>query len=212
MGELFTDFLKYLPAIITAIAGFAWNIMQYRQYSKNKMTDLKIEQWKKEQEETSARRSSHVANIYGELWQLLHYLKADRVYITQPHPLTNSLFVSITLEVKRNGVSEIKSSVRNLKLSTIANFGAQLAKNEVIVYKNVDTEMKDKRAKSIMQINGSQSVIIQRLSDENNNWIGNIFVDFTTHTEVNLIYAKKLLKEAADNIQYVLPEFKQELS
>lgn len=207
MGE----FLSFLPAIITAIGGLIWYFMQYNQYTKNKITDFKIEKWKKDLQEREERKSGYIANIYGELWQLLHYLNADRVYVVQPHPLTDALFVTITMEVKRNGISEIKSSVRNLKMSSIAHFSSQLVKNEVMIYRDVDTELKDKKAKSIMQINGCRSVLIQRLTNENNDWVGNIFVDYTNPTDVNLIYAKKLMKEAAENIQYVLPEYKPDI-
>ena len=78
---------------------------------KNKFTDLKIEKWKEEEEAKTAKRSDNMANIYGVLWQLLHELSADRVYIVQPHPLINNLFLSISLEVRRNGVSPMKPCI-----------------------------------------------------------------------------------------------------
>ena len=85
--------MEYLPSIISAIGTIFAAWFAYNQYTKNKMTDLKIEKWKAEEEMKSARRSDNIAKIYGVLWQLLHELQADRVYIVQPHPLVNNLFL-----------------------------------------------------------------------------------------------------------------------
>ena len=80
----------------------AW--FAYNQYTKNKFPDLKIEQFKKYEEAKSLRRADNSSLVFGELWNILHELNADRVYIVQPHPLGNESFMSIFYEVKRKGV------------------------------------------------------------------------------------------------------------
>ena len=88
--------MENIPAIISSIAVILSAWFSYNQYAKNKLTDLKIEKWKAEEDVKSVKRSDNIAKIYGVLWQLLHELQADRVYIVQPHPLVNNLFLSVS--------------------------------------------------------------------------------------------------------------------
>lgn len=93
-----------LPAIISAIGVIIVAWFSYNQYAKNKLTDLKVEQMKRDYEVKNKRRSDNSALVHGELWEVLHELKADRVYIVQPHPLGNESMISIYFESKRKGV------------------------------------------------------------------------------------------------------------
>lgn len=201
--------MENVPAIISAIGVILTAWFSYNQYAKNKLTDVKIEKWKKEEERRGQKRSDSISNIYGVLWQLLHNLQADRVYIVQPHPLINNLFLSISLEVKRNGVSAMKPLVQNLPMSDIASFSAELSQRDFLFYKDIDSEVKDKRARAILSTNGSQSAIIKRLADDDHDWIGSIFCEFTHDTDIQPVFARKELGDAANNIQYILPEFKE---
>lgn len=201
--------MEYIPSIISAIGTILAAWFAYNQYAKNKFTDLKIEKWKEEEEKKGQKRSDNISKIYGVLWQLLHDLQADRVYIVQPHPLTNNLFLSISLEVKRNGVSAMKPLVQNLPMSDIAAFSAELSQRDFLFYKNIDNEVRDKRARAILSTNGSFSAIVKRLADDEYDWIGSVFCEFTRETDIQPVYARKELGEAANNIQYILPEFKE---
>lgn len=201
--------MEYLPAIISALGTIIAAWFAYNQYSKNKLTDLKIENWKAEEEKKSQKRGDNIAKIYGVLWQLLHYLKADRVYIVQPHPLTNNLFLSISLEVKRNGISGMKAVVQKLPMSDVAAFSAELSQRDFLFYKNIEEEVRDKRARALLSTNGSYSVIIKKLSGIEYDWIGSVFCEFTHVMDLKPDYARKELTDAANNIQYILPEFKE---
>ena len=53
--------IEYLPAIISAIGTIIAAWFSYNQYSKNKLTDLKIEQFKKDEEAKSIRRADNSA-------------------------------------------------------------------------------------------------------------------------------------------------------
>lgn len=200
--------MEYLPSIISAIGTIFAAWFAYNQYTKNKMTDLKIEKWKAEEEMKSARRSDNIAKIYGVLWQLLHELQADRVYIVQPHPLVNNLFLSVSLEVKQNGVSAMKPNVQRLPMADVAAFSAELSARDFLLYRNIETEVKDKRARAIMTTNGCCSVVVKRLADDEHDWIGSIFCGFTHEQELQPATLRQQLQEAADHIQYILPEYK----
>ena len=198
-----------MPAVISAIGTIISAFFAYNQYTKNKMTDIKIEKWKKEEEEKSIRRSDNVAKIYGVLWQLLHDMQSDRVYIIQPHPLTNTLFLSISLEVKRNGVAGMKFCVQNMPMSEIASFSAELSQRDFLFYKQIDEDVKDKRARAILSSNGSTSAIVKRLYDDKHDWIGSLCCEFMRETNIIPFYARKELSDASNKIQYILPEYKQ---
>lgn len=200
--------MENIPAIISSIAVILSAWFSYNQYAKNKLTDLKIEKWKAEEEVKSAKRSDNIAKIYGVLWQLLHELQADRIYILQPHPLVNNLFLSVSLEVKRNGVSAMKPNVQRLPMSDVAAFSAELSARDFLLYRNIDTEVKDKRARAIMTTNGCSSVVVKRLTDDEHDWIGSIFCGFTHEQQLQPASLRQQLQEAADHIQYILPEYK----
>ena len=200
--------MEYLPSIISAIGTIFAAWFAYNQYTKNKMTDLKIEKWKAEEEMKSARRSDNIAKIYGVLWQLLHELQADRVYFVKPHPLVNNLFLSVSLEVKRNGVSAMKPNVQRLPMADVAAFSAELSARDFLLYRNIETEVKDKRARAIMTTNGCCSVVVKRLADDEHDWIGSIFCGVTHEQELQPATLRQQLQEAADHIQYILPEYK----
>lgn len=200
--------MENIPAIISSIAVILSAWFSYNQYAKNKLTDLKIEKWKASEEEKSAKRSDNIAKIYGVLWQLLHELQADRVYIVQPHPLVNNLFLSVSLEVKRNGVSAMKPNIQCLPMSDVAAFSAELAARDFLFYRDIDGEVKDKRARAIMTTNGCCSVVVKRLADDDHDWIGSVFCGFTHEQELHPSSLRQQLQEAADHIQYILPEYK----
>lgn len=200
--------MENIPAIISSIAVILSAWFSYNQYAKNKLTDLKIEKWKAEEEVKSAKRSDNIAKIYGVLWQLLHELQADRIYIVQPHPLVNNLFLSVSLEVKRNGVSAMKPNVQRLPMSDVAAFSAELSARDFLLYRNIDTEVKDKRARAIMTTNGCCSMVVRRLTDDEHDWIGSIFCGFTHEQQLQPASLRQQLQEAADHIQYILPEYK----
>ncbi len=200
--------MEYLPSIISALGTIFAAFFAYNQYTKNKLTDLKIEKWKADEEAKSAKCSDNIAKIYGVLWQLLHELQADRVYIVQPHPLTNNLFLSVSLEVKRNGVSAMKPNIQRLPMADVAAFAAELSTRDFLFYRDIDGEVKDKRAKAIMTTNGCCSVVVKRLADDEHDWIGSVFCGFTHEQELHPSSLRQQLQEAADHIQYILPEYK----
>lgn len=199
--------MEYLPEIISALAVIITAWFSYNQYAKNKLTDLKVEQMRRDNEVKRKRRSDNSALVHGELWEILHELKADRVYIVQPHPLGNESMVSIYFESKRKGVESMKPRIQNLKMCDVAKFCADLTKNLFMFITDIDNQVTDRYAKSLLSSCGTEQVIIKRLSDNSHDWVGSIFCEFTHGQKIDKAEARTILHEAAMNIQYILPAF-----
>lgn len=203
-------------ATMTSIFSFVLSLLvaifaQYNrvtQKQRDRMNDLKYEKYKKEMERFEFRRSENTAKVFGELWRVLHTLGADRVYIVQPHPLGNSEFLSIYFEVKRNGISGMKENVQHFPMSEMAVFSKSLAENLYLCYTDIDSQVKDKIAKSLFLSNGCHSVAIKRLNSARD-WVGNIFCEFTDKMQIPETEIQKTLHEAAVNIQFILPEYRE---
>lgn len=201
--------MEIVSVIATAICTLITAYFTYNQYAKNKLTDLKIEQFKKDEEKKSLRRADNSSIVYGELWSVLHSLNADRVYIVQPHPLGNESLLSIYYEVKRKGVEPMKPHVQQLHMADVAKFCQELTQNLFMYIQDIDKEVPDRYAKAILSSYGCQSAVIKRLNDNRYDWVGSIFCEFTHEMEVPEDEARQVLHEAAMNIQYLLPEFKE---
>lgn len=199
--------MEYLPEIISALAVIITAWFSYNQYAKNKLTDLKVEKMQRDNEVKRKRRSDNSALVHGELWEILHELKADRVYIVQPHPLGNESMVSIYFESKRKGVESMKPRIQNLKMCDVAKFCADLTKNLFMFITDIDNQVTDRYAKSLLSSCGTEQVIIKRLSDNSHDWVGSIFCEFTHGQKIDEAEARAILHETAMNIQYILPAF-----
>lgn len=192
--------------VISGIGAIVAAWFSYNQYTRNKMTDIKVDQFKKEEERRGYKRSENSAKVFGEIWRVLFETKADRVYIVQPHPLGHASFLSIQFEVKRKGVEGMRGNIQNLPMSEVAAFSKQMV-DEVFMYiTNIDEQIDDRVTKSIMSSNGCESIIIKRMNNSND-WVGSIFCEYTTYMDISEEEARSILHEAAINIQYILPEF-----
>ena len=200
--------IEYLPEIINSLAVIIVAWFTYNQYTKNKKTDYMVEQLRTEATEKKKRRADNSAIVHGELWEALHQLKADRVYIVQPHPLGNESMVSIYFESKRKGVESMKDKVQNLKMCECATFCSEMAKNLYMYFDDIDSQVKDKYAKSLLSACGTSVVAIKRLSDNTHDWVGSIFCEFTHKSEANESEIREVLHDVATSIQYLLPEYK----
>ena len=166
-----------------------------------------VNDWKKDYEKANSKKINDIAVIYSELWGLLHNLNADRVYVIQPHPLVNYLYISIGLEVVRNGVHKISYSIKTLSMSDVANFCGQLAKQDYIFYDGL--EDMDKRAKAIFSVNGTTQLAIKKLVDGKDNWVGSLCIDAMSENKLDLVDNINYINEVANNIQFILPEYKE---
>lgn len=195
--------------IINAIGVIVVAYFTYNQYTKNKVTDYKLEKWKSEDKIQNKKRIDNGMIVYGELWDLLYELKADRVYIIQPFPLGHEETLSVYFEVKRRWAEPMRPHIQRLKISEVAKFSSELAKNLFMYITDIQSQVKDRYAQSIFSSCGTKNVIVKRLSDNTHDWVGSIVCEFINDMEIKEEEARTILHNKATNIQYILPEIKE---
>ena len=195
--------------IINAIGVIIVAYFTYNQYTKNKVTDYKLEKWKSEDKIQNKKRIDNGMIVYGELWDLLYELKADRVYVIQPFPFGHEETLSIYFEVKRRWAEPMRPHIQKLKISEVAKFSSELAKNLFMYITDIQLQVKDRYAQSIFSSCGTKNVIVKRLSDNTHDWVGSIVCEFINDMEIKEDEARAILHNKATNIQYILPEIKE---
>ena len=191
--------------IINAIGVIVVAYFTYNQYTKNKVTDYKLEKWKEEDKVKNKRRIDNGMIVYGELWDLLYGLKADRVYIIQPYPLGHEETLSIYFEVKRKWAEPMKPHIQKMRICEVAKFASELAKNVFMYITNINEQITDRYAQSIFSSCGTSHVLVKRLSDNQHDWVGSIICEFVGDMEISEEDARNELHKKATNIQYILP-------
>ena len=191
--------------IINAIGVIVVAYFTYNQYTKNKVTDYKLEKWKEEDKVKNKRRIDNGMIVYGELWDLLYGLKADRVYIIQPYPLGHEETLSIYFEVKRKWAEPMKPHIQKMHICEVAKFASELAKNVFMYITNINEQITDRYAQSIFSSCGTNHVLVKRLSDNQHDWVGSIVCEFVGDMEISEEDARNELHKKATNIQYILP-------
>lgn len=202
------EIILAIGSLIGAIGGVYSIWTKYNQEAKNKKTDYEIEKLRNEDIERNKRRTDNSTLVFGELWNVLYETGASRVYIVQPHPLGHEEMLTIYFEVKRKGVEPMKPHVQNMKISEVAKFAESLVKNLFMYITDIDTQVSDRYARSILSSYGCEAAIIKRLSDNKHDWVGSIFCEFTDGMDISEADAKEILHIAATNIQYILPEIR----
>ena len=205
-----------LAGVITAIGGVIGAIggvysiwTKYHQEEKNKLTDLKIEQYKNEMKRKSFKRAENAGKVFGALNKVLLGTGADRVYIVQPHPLGHAAYLSVQYEVKANGVQGMRMEIQKLEMSEVPQFSEEMTKNLWMYFDDIDNQVEDRVAKSLLASNGTIAVAIKRMNTARD-WVGSIFCEFMNTPSVSEGDMYKLMHEAAVNIQYNLPEYQEE--
>lgn len=170
-----------------------------------KMTDIKIEEYKKELARKSNRRNDNTSKVWGEIHHLLGQLCADRVYIIQTYPLGRNDFITVEFEVTVHGVAFIKESIKDLHMREVPKFCSVISSTDFLHIKNL-SDMEGMRARALFATNGTQQMYIYRLKDSTYDWIGSLVCDYTTDDVPSEDEARRAMEVAALNIQYILPE------
>ena len=203
------DWSAIVSAVTTAAVGIWTAWFTYNQKTKDKLTDLKIEQYKKEMKKRSFKRSEDTAKVLGALNKILLGANADRVYIVQPHPLGHIAFLSIQFEVKANGVQGMRYEVQKLEMSDVPKFCERMVDNLWMYLDNIDEQVQDPYAKALLSSNGTKVAAIKHMSTARD-WVGSIFCEFIDTPSISEADLQKLMHEAAITIQYNLPEYQEE--
>ena len=202
------EIILAVGSLVGAIGGVYSIWTKYNQDAKNKKTDYEIEKLRNEDRIKNERRTDNSTLVFGELWNVLYETGASRVYIVQPHPLGHEEMLTIYFEVKRKGVEAMKEHVQNMRISEVATFASSLVKNLFLYITDIDAQVEDRYARSILSSYGCEAAIIKRLSDNKHDWVGSIFCEFTDKMTISEEDAKEILHIAATNIQYILPEIR----
>lgn len=202
------EIILAVGSLIGAVGGVYSIWTKYNQDTKNKRTDYEIDKLRNEDLERNKRRADNSTIVFGELWNVLYETGASRVYIAQPHPLGHEEMLTIYFEVKRKGVEPMKPHIQDLKISEVARFAHSLVKNVFMYITDIETQVSDRYAQSILASYGCEAAIVKRLSDNKHDWVGSIFCEFTSPMEISEADAKEILHAAATNIQYILPEIR----
>lgn len=198
--------MEYIAAIIAAIGTIITAWFKYNQYRRDKMTDLKISQIKQDMSETSLRRVDNSAIVFGELWDILYTLDADRVYIIQPHPLGNEAYVSIYFEVKRKGIDGMKQYIHDISMSDIPKFCADLNRNPYIHISDIETQMDDMYARSLFSSHGSSILGIYRMSDNQHDWVGSIVCELRKDSSISESFLRSKLHVISKTFSTFCPD------
>lgn len=203
------DWSALVSAVTTAAVAIWTAWFTYNQKTKDKMTDLKIEQYKNEMKRKSFKRAENAGKVFGSLNKVLLGTGADRVYIVQPHPLGHAAYLSVQYEVKANGVQGMRMEIQKLEMSEVPQFSEEMTRNLWMYFDDIDNQVDDKVAKSLLASNGTIAVAIKRMNTARD-WVGSIFCEFMDTPKVDEEEIKRLMHEAAINIQYNLPEYQDE--
>ena len=196
-----------IAAVITALGVIVLGWFQYNQQTKNKETDARLKQ--REEEDREKRKLLKIAanDIMRELHRLLIKTDAQRAYIVQPHPLDRAKFISIEYEVFSEGMVEIARKVHRMPISSVAGFVSELSSRDFILWHS-QADVKDGRARAIMHSIGTEKMASMRMMD-GSLWLGNIVLDFDSHQQLEAVYLKEKMGEAANVVKYILPEIEE---
>lgn len=201
------DIIKdFVTTFIMSVTPFYVAWLSYNQYSKNKKTDFELESLKKKDSDSHLKFTENVTNIYGELWQLLAETEATRVYIIQPHPIHSAVFVSVLYEVCQRGVSGMKGVILNIEIINAIKFVNMLEANNLFVSNNLDRDLDSDYMKSVFNSMGTESIVIKKLINHNNNWAGSLVVEYKKSKQVT-DEVNRLIGYTANTIQYILPDY-----
>lgn len=196
-----------IAAVITALGVIVLGWFQYNQQTKNKETDARLKQ--RDEEDKEKRKLLKIAanDIMRELHRLLIKTDAQRAYIVQPHPLDRAKFISIEYEVFSEGMVEIARKVHRMPISSVAGFVSELSSRDFILWHS-QADVKDGRARAIMHSIGTEKMAAMRMMDDTL-WLGNIVLDFDSHQELEAVYLKGKMGDAANVVKYILPEIEE---
>jgi hypothetical protein len=96
--------------------------------------------------------------------------------------------------------------VQKLEMSEVPLFSKQMTDRIFMYFDNIDEQVEDRVAKSLLSSNGTVATAIKRLNSSRD-WVGSIFCEFLDRPILSESDIHKVLHDAALNIQFNLPEY-----
>ena len=202
LNQHFASIMLGFFTLITSVT-IAW--FGANQYTKDRLTDIKIEQIKTFTGDKINTNNRHTAVIYGEMYDLMHKLDVDRVFIIQPHPELKHHYLSVFFEVDKKGVSMVKEMFQNIPISDMPKMAKMLSTVNWLYFTDISSEVGDARTQSLMRTMGSTNIGIRQLVDTTGEWNGSLVCENTQGRDFDVEIAKEVMKNTANTIQYILP-------
>ena len=196
-----------IAAVLAVFVSALSAILSFKQESYNKQKEQELKNRAEEDKEKRKTLKIAANDIMRELHRLLNKADAQRAYIVQPHPLDRAKFISIEYEVYSEGMVEIARKVHRMPISSVAGFVSELSGRDFIMWHS-QNDVKDGRARAIMHSIGTEKMAAMRMMD-GRVWLGNIVLDFDSHQQLEPVYLKEKMGEAANVIKYILPEIEE---
>lgn len=200
-----THSTQIIIALFVLVQGISVAWFNYNQKTKDSLTDIKIEQIRRDNDERIAAGHRNTARIYGELGRLQTTLDADRCFVIQPHPQYKYMYLSVLFEVDKNGVSAVKDIFQNIPMSDMVSFSNDMATNMWLYYDDITNQVSDNRVIALMLLAGSTNIAISQLNDASGHWIGSLVVENTGNKAIDFEVSHEQIKNSANLIQYILP-------
>ncbi len=203
-------FVGALGVIITAIVLPIINSRLKQKELEQEKRFKKIEDEDKRKFEVERNRLSNTySKLYGYMWELMFEINADRVFVIQPHPLSDRQYISVSLEVlhQKRDVSAQKDNFQFQKMSDWAGFIARISNEDWMIYKDLD-EIKDNKVYLEAYRRGVKTLVFRRMLDEQGIWEGILCVEYTHSRPDNLDYVKGKIAKKSILVADILPEYK----
>lgn len=196
-----------IAAVLAVFVSALNAVLTFRQQSYNKRQEYELK--RREEEDKGKRKALKIAanDIIRELYRLLIKTDAQRAYVVQPHPLDKAKYISIEYEVIAEGMIEIARKVHRMPISSVAGFVTELSGRDFIIWQS-QTDVADDHARAIMHSIGTEKMAAMRMMD-GRLWLGTIVLDFDNHQQLEPIYLKAKMAEAANVVKYILPEIEE---
>jgi len=183
--------------------------LKQREIENERRFDKIEKEDKQKHDKEKAVLSEVYARLYGYMWKLLLSTDADRVFIIQPHPLTDKQFISVSLEITHpdRDVVAHKQNFQKKRMSEWAGLVSKLSTDDWMIYRNVK-DIKDVKIFSEAHRRGVKTLIFRKLIDEQGYWEGTLCVEYTHSQPESLDQIKGRMCEKANLIADILPEYK----
>lgn len=170
-----------------------------------KRSDLRIKSLEKRMDRTDVEYKRNIGTIYNVLSVLQANMKASRVYIIQPHPLKHHQYISVAYEVDDIGVMAARGHIQQYPIDRVPEFVGELSQRDFIFWKDIHDVRGQRAIANFINI-GTESLFIKQLSDDRNDWVGSLVVDYLHITTISPDYARSQMQDAAEKIQFIIPE------
>lgn len=204
-----------VAVVITAFGTIIGLFLNFRQHAYNKEKEYELKKREEDdrlQRERLAQENREGRNelkkaaqvIYRELNRVINSTDALRAYIIQPHPLDKAKYISVQYEVLAAGVTSVVENVQRMPIGNVGGFVAELSSRDFLFW-NAERDVRDGRARAMMHNFGTDRMAAMRMMD-GEVWLGNLVLDFDLMRDLEVVWLKEKMGEAAHIIKYKLPE------